>query len=205
MLARLSDQLGTDRPGSATPEADPDLDDIVQAGKDRGVAVSGLTKSFGHRRAVNGVSFALDGGVTGLLGPNGAGKSTLVRCLAGLTTWDEGKVEIAGIDPARHPSDARDRVGFMPERVSFPSEMRVKAYLQFVAEAKGIKRSERREAITTTLRRAGLTESASRVVANLSKGYRQRVGLAQAMLGEPDVLILDEPMAGLDPINAIEI
>ena len=169
------------------------------------LSVAGLTKSYGGRRAVEDVSFELGSGVAGLLGPNGAGKSTLIRCLAGLGGWDEGEVRLGGIDPAWRSREARGSVGFMPERVAFPPEMRVEHYLRFAAEGKGIPRSERRAAVGAALARAGLEGVRSRIIANLSKGYRQRVGLAQAMLGDPPILILDEPSAGLDPLHVIEI
>jgi ABC-2 type transport system ATP-binding protein len=169
------------------------------------VSVSHLTKSYGVHRGVSDVSFELAPGVTGLLGPNGAGKSTLVRCLAGLCGWDDGEIRIAGVDPSWRARDARGRIGFMPERVSFPPEMRAEDYLRFAAEGKGLRRSARRAAVGDALARAGLEDVRSRVISNLSKGYRQRVGLAQALLGEPPVLILDEPSAGLDPLNVIEI
>jgi ABC-2 type transport system ATP-binding protein len=169
------------------------------------VSVAHLTKSYGAHRGVTDVSFELAPGVTGLLGPNGAGKSTLVRCLAGLCGWDDGEIRIAGVDPSWRARDARGNVGFMPERVSFPPEMRVEDYLRFAAEGKGLRRSARRSAVGAALERAGLVAVRSRIIANLSKGYRQRVGLAQALVGEPPVLILDEPSAGLDPLNVIEI
>jgi ABC-2 type transport system ATP-binding protein len=136
------------------------------------ISVSHLTKSYGARRAVQDVSFELAPGVTGLLGPNGAGKSTLVRCLAGLSGWDEGEVRIAGVDPAWRARDARGNIGFMPERVSFPPEMRVDHYLRFAAEGKGIARSKRKPAVEAALERAGLEAVRSRIITNLSKGYR---------------------------------
>jgi ABC-2 type transport system ATP-binding protein len=168
------------------------------------VSVSHLTKSYGARPAVRDVSFEAGAGVTGILGPNGAGKSTLLRCLAGLAGWDSGDVRIGGVDLARRPAEARRTIGYMPERVAFPAEMRVWQYLRFVAEMKGIPARQRAETVETALDQARLTESRSRIVGNLSKGYRQRVGLAQALLGESPVLILDEPSAGLDPLNVME-
>src|SRR5437867_9614008 len=120
------------------------------------VTVSHLNRSYGARRAVRDVSFVLTPGVTGLLGPNGAGKSSLLTCLAGIAGWDDGHVQIAGIDLARHPSAGRRNLGFMPERVAFPVEMRVEAYLRFVAAAKGISRVHRGAALEAALAGAGL-------------------------------------------------
>lgn len=168
------------------------------------LSVAHLTKSYGSRTAVSDVTFEAGCGVTGILGPNGAGKSSLLRCLAGLAGWESGEVRIGGIDPARRPAEARRKIGFMPERVAFPLEMRVADYLGFVAEMKGIDRRSRAEAVDAALGRARLEGARSRILGNLSKGYRQRVGLAQALLGEPPVLILDEPSAGLDPLNVME-
>jgi len=191
---------------ATSDRVDPPVETVPPGGPDAPlVSVSHLTKSYGPRTAVRDVSFHLTPGVTGLLGPNGAGKSTLVRCLVGLAGWDEGDVRIAGIDPSRRPSDARRMVGFMPERVSYPPEMRVQAYLRYVAEIKSIPRADRTGSVEAALERAGLGHVSTRIVANLSKGYRQRVGLAQALLGDPPIAVLDEPSAGLDPLNVIEI
>ncbi len=169
------------------------------------VVVQDLEKTYGNRRALGGVSFGLDNGLVGLLGPNGAGKSTLMRCLAGIQSWDRGRITIDGIDGERQPRALRRTIGYMPERVSFPAEMRTAGYLAYVAAAKGIRRSERAEAVALALTRAGLDGVRTRIIGNLSKGYRQRVGLAQALLGDPAVVILDEPTAGLDPLNLLDI
>jgi ABC-2 type transport system ATP-binding protein len=169
------------------------------------VSVSGLSRSYGSRRAVGDVTFELGTGITGLLGPNGAGKSSLITCLAGIAPWDSGTVRIDGVDLAAHPAQARSRLGFMPERVAFPPDMRVGAYLTLVAGLKRIPRQRRAAAVDETVERAGLVSVRDRIVANLSKGYRQRVGLAQAFLGWPPVVILDEPTAGLDPLSVLEI
>ena len=169
------------------------------------LSVSHLTKSYGARRAVSDVSFEATTGITGLLGPNGAGKTTLMRCIAGLAGWDAGEVRVAGVDLARRPAEARRLIGFMPERVAFPAEMRVEEYLRFVAEVKRVARSQRTEKIGSALVRAGLEAVRRRIVGNLSKGYRQRVGLAQALLADASVVLLDEPSAGLDPLNVMEL
>jgi ABC-2 type transport system ATP-binding protein len=169
------------------------------------VVVEGLVKAYGTRRAVDGVSFTAGTGVAGILGPNGAGKTTLLRCLAGIAGWDEGRIVVGGVDAERHSAAARRMVGFMPENFAFPGEMRVEPYLQFVAAAKGIPKKERAQAVEQALTRSGLEAVPRRVLANLSKGYRQRVGLAQAVLGEPPVIVLDEPTAGLDPLRVLDV
>lgn len=167
--------------------------------------VCGLTKAYGPHRALAGVTFACDDGIVGLLGPNGAGKSSLLRCVAGLQPWDEGNVVVDGIDAARQPRLARAVVGYMPERVAFPREMRVAPYLKFVAAAKGLPRSRRRAAAAQAIERFGLGGVATRIIGNLSKGWRQRLALAQTLVADPAVLLLDEATAGLDPVAIIDI
>jgi len=169
------------------------------------LAVDGLQKSYGKRAAVKGVSFALTDGVTGLLGPNGAGKSTIIKCVTGILNWDAGTIAVDGVDASDRPRAARRRIGYMPERASFPPEMTVRSYLEYAARMKGVGRRGVDEAVATVLRQIDLEHMAERVIGNLSKGYRQRVGMAQAVIGSPPVLILDEPMAGLDPLNVWDI
>lgn len=169
------------------------------------VLVEGLAKAYSDRRALDRVSFTAGAGVTGILGPNGAGKTTLLRCLVGVAGWDEGRILLGGVDAERHSATARRMVGFLPENFAFPSEMQVEPYLQFVAAAKGIPKKERAQAVECALIRSGLEAIPRRVLANLSKGYRQRVGLAQAVLGEPPVIVLDEPTAGLDPLTVLDV
>lgn len=170
------------------------------------LSVCGLSRSYGStRRAVRDVSLELSPGVTGLLGPNGAGKSSLLACLAGIAGWDCGEIRIGGVDLARFPNEARKRVGFMPERVAFPPEMRVEEYLRFVCLVKRIPRRERCTMTDGALSHTGLENVRDRIIGNLSKGFRQRVGLAQALLGDPPVVLLDEPTAGLDPLSMLDI
>jgi ABC-2 type transport system ATP-binding protein len=169
------------------------------------LAVDGLKKSYGKREAVKGVSFTLTDGVTGLLGPNGAGKSTIIKCVTGILDWDAGRITVDGVDASDRPRAARSRIGYMPERASFPPEMTVRSYLEYAARMKGVRRRDVDEAVATVLGQIDLEPMAERVIGNLSKGYRQRVGMAQAVIGSPPVLILDEPMAGLDPLNVWDI
>ncbi len=169
------------------------------------LAVSNLTRRYGSRTAVDNVSFTLGPGITGLLGPNGAGKTSLMTCLAGIAAWDAGTIRIGGADVARNPRAARKLLGFMPERVAFPNEMRVVDYLAFAAAAKRVPRDEREAAVELAISRTGLTPMRDRIVGNLSKGYRQRVGMGQALMGDPLVAILDEPMNGLDPLNILDM
>ncbi len=169
------------------------------------LVVTNLTRRYGTRTAVDDVSFTLGPGITGLLGPNGAGKSSLMTCMAGIAAWDAGSIRIGDADVARNPRAARKLLGFMPERVAFPNEMRVTEYLNFAAEAKRIPRGERRAAVEQAIARTGLGAVPDRIVGNLSKGNKQRVGMAQALMGDPLVTILDEPMNGLDPLNILDM
>ena len=174
-------------------------------GEASAVVVDGLVKAYGAGRALDDVGFTAGTGITGILGPNGAGKTTLLRCLAGISGWDSGRITLHGRDAERHGGVARRIVGFMPETFAVPGEMRVEPYLRFVAAAKGIPKAERALSVEEALTRSGLAGIRGRILANLSKGYRQRVGLAQAVLGQPPVVVLDEPTAGLDPLTVLDV
>jgi ABC-2 type transport system ATP-binding protein len=164
------------------------------------IAVSHLTKRYGTHVAVDDVSFAIaKGEVVGFLGPNGAGKSTTLRVLAGFLGPTSGKVEIAGYDVAEESLDARRNIGYMPETVPLYPEMRVIEYLRFRAELKRVPHRDRASHVDDALHKAGVTEVAHKRIGHLSKGYRQRVGLADAIVSRPPIVVLDEPTAGLDP------
>jgi ABC-2 type transport system ATP-binding protein len=143
--------------------------------------------------------------VAALLGPNGSGKSTVMRILTGYFSPTAGRARVNGIDVAEQPAAARRQVGYLPEQVSVYPELSVRRYLAFVAEVKGLVGRARRSAVDDVIARCGLAEVANRLAGKLSKGFRQRVGLAQALVGDPDVLILDEPTVGLDPMQTVEM
>jgi len=165
-----------------------------------------LTKYYGTTCAVNDVSFTLRRGeVTALLGPNGSGKSTLMRLLTGYFSPTAGRILIDGVDVAARPALARRHLGYLPEQVALYPELTVRRYLGFVAEVKGIGGGSRREAVRQVIDRCGLADVAHRLAGTLSKGYRQRVGLAQALIGDPEVLVLDEPTVGLDPVQTVDM
>jgi len=152
------------------------------------------------------VSFAVGRGeVAALLGPNGSGKSTVMRVLTGYLSPTAGRVRVAGIDVAERPVAARRQIGYLPEQVTLYPALTVRRYLAFVAEVKGLTGAARREAVGQVIERCGLGEVADRLAGKLSKGFRQRVGLAQALVGDPGVLVLDEPTVGLDPMQAVEM
>ncbi len=170
------------------------------------IEVRDLTKTFGAVEAVRGISFRVEAGeIVGFLGPNGAGKTTTMRILAGIFPPTSGEVRIAGRNPARDPLACRRAVGYFPEYAPFYPDLRVAGYLRFVARMKRLPRAERPRAVAQVLAWCGLEGVARRRVGTLSKGYRQRVGLAQALCGNPPILILDEPTIGLDPEQVVEI
>lgn len=170
------------------------------------IHVENLVKLFGSVPALNGISFDVaDGEVVGLLGPNGAGKSTTMRILTGAMPPTMGVVQVAGHDVSKAPLEVKRRVGYLPELPPVYPEMRVSAYLRFVAELKGVPRAQRASRVEKALAQCWLEDRADQPIEQLSKGYRQRVGLAQAIIHDPDLLILDEPTSGLDPRQIIEV
>jgi ABC-2 type transport system ATP-binding protein len=164
------------------------------------IEVQHLTKRYGPFTAVNDISFSVERGeILGFLGPNGAGKTTTMRVLTGYMPPSEGKAVVAGYDLAEKPLEAKRRIGYLPETPPLYPDMGVREYLDFCARIKGVPRAERKARVAAVMERTRVADMASRQCAKLSKGYRQRVGLAQALLHNPEVLILDEPTAGLDP------
>jgi ABC-2 type transport system ATP-binding protein len=164
------------------------------------IAVTDLTKRYAGRTAVAGISFTVERGeIVGLLGPNGAGKSTTMRILSCFLPATSGTVRIAGLDVFHQSEEVRRRIGYMPENNPLYPEMRVREYLKFRARLKGLDRRRSRERVATVMEQCGLTEVDRRIIGQLSKGYKQRVGLADALVHEPELIILDEPTIGLDP------
>ena len=170
------------------------------------IEVSHLTKQYGSHLAVDDVSFTVaDGQICGLLGPNGAGKSTIMNILTGYLSATSGQVTVAGHPLPEEADAAKACVGYLPEQPPLYPEMTVQEYLTFAAELKGVKKAERKEQVCRAARRTGLEAVLPRLIRSLSKGYKQRVGIAQALLGSPRLIILDEPTVGLDPAQVIEI
>lgn len=170
------------------------------------IEVKRLTKYYGPFAAIENITFSVDQGeIIGFLGPNGAGKTTTMRILTGFSPPTRGSAKIAGFEITANPLEVKRRVGYLPESVPLYGEMLVSSFLEYVAEVKGVARGQRKAEVGRVMERCGLTDMARRLIRNLSKGYRQRVGLAQALVGDPPVLILDEPTVGLDPRQIVEI
>ena len=170
------------------------------------IEVSHLTKQYGNHLAVDDVSFTVaDGQICGLLGPNGAGKSTIMNIITGYLSATSGRVTVAGHPLPKEADAAKACVGYLPEQPPLYPEMTVQEYLTFAAELKSVKKAERKEQVCRAARRTGLETVLPRLIRSLSKGYKQRVGIAQALLGSPRLIILDEPTVGLDPVQVIEI
>jgi len=170
------------------------------------ITVQHLTKRFGSHVAVNDLSFEVASGeVLGFLGPNGAGKTTTMRMVTGYLPPTSGSVSIDGHDLLSHPIDAKRRLGYLPENPPLYPELTIRQYLAFVADIKDVPRSRRRPAVDRAIGRANLGEVADRRIGTLSKGFKQRVGLAQAIVHEPAVLVLDEPTSSLDPKQRVEV
>src|SRR5882724_9804602 len=170
------------------------------------IEVEHLTKNYGLVTAISDVSFSVaPGQIVGFLGPNGAGKSTAMRILACFMPASSGVARVAGHDVFRESMEVRRRIGYLPESVPLYTDMRVAPYLDFVAEVKGVPRGERRRRVADVMDRCMVADVQNRLIGKLSKGYRQRVGLAQAIVSDPEVLILDEPTIGLDPKQITEI
>src|SRR5438874_5859143 len=170
------------------------------------IEVQNLTKHYGPVTAIRDVSFAVaPGEIVGFLGPNGAGKSTTMRILSCFLPASGGTAKVAGFDVFRESMEVRKRIGYLPENVPLYGDMRVAPYLDFVAEVKGTPRATRHQRVGEAMERCLIADVQTRLIKNLSKGYRQRVGLAQALVSDPHVLILDEPTIGLDPAQIAEI
>ena len=164
------------------------------------IEVANLTKRYAGHNAVDDISFTVERGeIVGLLGPNGAGKSTTMRILSSFLPATSGTARVSGLDVFHDSLEVRRRIGFMPENNPLHTEMRVREYLKFRARLKGLGIRQSRERVDTVMQQCGLTDVAKRIIGQLSKGYRQRVGLADALVHEPELIILDEPTIGLDP------
>ncbi|MCS7253213.1 MAG: ATP-binding cassette domain-containing protein [Armatimonadota bacterium] len=170
------------------------------------IEVRNLTKYYGTLKALDDVSFTVKRGeVIGFLGPNGAGKTTAMRIICGYLSPTEGTAKVAGYDVIENPTEARKFIGYMPETVPLYNEMTVRSYLHYMAALRQVPKGQRKERVDYVVERCGLKEVVDNIIGTLSKGYRQRVGIAQALVHDPPVLVLDEPTIGLDPIQVVEV
>jgi len=170
------------------------------------IQVKNLTKNFGQRTAIKNLSFSVSQGeVLGFLGPNGAGKTTTMRIITGCLAPSSGSVSIDNQDVFEHSVSARSKIGYLPEVPPLYTDMYVEDYLKYIAQIKRCHPKKIPSMVLSSMKKSGLMQVRSRLISNLSKGFRQRVGLAQALVSDPDVLILDEPTVGLDPIQMVEI
>jgi len=170
------------------------------------IEVRNLTKQYGARKAIDSINFSInEGEIVGFLGPNGAGKTTTMNIMTGYIAATSGDVSINGIDVVAEPERAKAGIGYLPDTPPVYLDMRVQEYLNFVANIKGVKRKHRKEMVQYAMEQVRIDDIPRRLIKNLSRGYRQRVGLAQAMIGEPKVIIMDEPTIGLDPKQIIEM
>ncbi|MCM1506403.1 MAG: ABC transporter ATP-binding protein [Ruminococcus flavefaciens] len=170
------------------------------------INIENLTKFYGNNRAVNNISFTInDNEILGFLGPNGAGKSTTMNMIAGYLPMSSGTVTICGIDINKEPVKAKSKIGYLPQDPPVYPDMRVKEYMSFCAGLKRVPRSKRKEEIQRVMELLSITDVKDKLIKNLSGGYKRRVGFAQAILGNPDFIILDEPTVGLDPNQVIEV
>ena len=170
------------------------------------IEVKNVTKKYGNNTAVDNITFEVkDGEVVGFLGPNGAGKSTTMNMITGFIEPTQGKIIVNGNDISKKPKKAKRQIGYMPENVPLYYELTVKEFVTYMAELKFVKRKDRKEEVQRVLRETGLEEVQKKLIRNLSRGYKQRVSMAGALVGNPDVIILDEPTVGLDPKQITEI
>ncbi len=170
------------------------------------IEVSGLTKRYGNSRGISGIDFFIkEGEIVGFLGPNGAGKTTTMNIITGYISATSGSARIAGTDILDNPLEAKRHIGYLPEQPPLYPDMTVDEYLSFCYELKGVRAKSRKSHLEEVCSLVDIGDVRGRVIRNLSKGYRQRVGLAQALIGDPDVLVLDEPTVGLDPRQIVDI
>ena len=170
------------------------------------IEVRNLTKRYGQRKAIDDLNFSIDAGeIVGFLGPNGAGKTTTMNIMTGFISATSGDVKINGVDIVAEPEQAKANIGYLPDTPPVYLDMRVEEYLNFVANIKGVKRSQRKEMVKYAMTQVSIDDIPKRLIKNLSRGYKQRVGLAQAMIGNPKVIIMDEPTIGLDPKQIIDM